>query len=444
MDSYEKLRSTLYGYYWWYKIAKQRHHSSKGAGSRPKERRICLLAWAFPPNIGGGVFRPMSIAKYLGDFGWRITVFCAQVTKALGDPDVYLRESLPENVQIYRLREPPIQPSYRFFPHIDGGFINVLNTFTEAIAIFGNHPPAITIATGPPFHNFVAGFYIAKFFRSRLILDYRDDWSGFKLPFVDSGKFDRFWEKRCLKAADRVFLVTEPRLEYHLKMFPFLSREKCYVIPNGWEPEDFSISRNEKSWISDDRKFVLAFIGRITPYSFPQGFLYCLDSVLNHRIDLLDRISIHLLGSSAIDVFKLLSSFSWSNKIIKTHDHVTKPLANRLMMDASALLIINDPLLSRWLPGKLYEYLAASPPILVYGCGGEIPKLVSHLNAGIIVPMDDADALELALDKLIESGKLKTKSRTRDEWLRQHTRKKMVERMAIVFNQLLNSEIQPD
>ena len=441
MDFYKKIKSTLCGYFWWYKIVKQCNRSPEEVGSRPKTRHICLLAWAFPPDTGGGVFRPMSIARYLGEFGWKVTVICSPVTKSYGDTDDYLHKSLPKDVQIYRLREPPIQPSTKLFPSIDGGFINVLSTFTESVTVLGSLPPSVIIATGPPFHNFVVGFYMAKYFRSRLVLDYRDDWSGFKLPFVDSGRFDRFWENRCLKTADRVFFVTKPRLEYQFKIFPFLKREKCYVIPNGWEPRDLIAARNEKSWIADEGKFVLAFIGRMTTYSFPIGFLQCLDTVLNHRIDFLDRISIHLIGSSSIDIFKLLSAFNWSKKIIKVHDHVSKPLANRLMMDASALLIVNDPLLSRWLPGKLYEYLAAGPPILVFGSGGEIPKLVSHLDAGIIVPMEDADALELALDKLLEAKNINPRSRIRDEWLKQHTRERMVENMAIIFNELVESEV---
>jgi glycosyltransferase involved in cell wall biosynthesis len=437
MRFYEKIRSTLRGYFWWYKIVKTCNRGLKEVGRRPKTRHICLLAWAFPPDTGGGVFRPMSIAKYLGRFGWKVIVFCAPVTKSYGDKDIYLQKSLPEDVRIYRLRKLPIEPSTKLFPNIDGGFINVLSTFSESVTVFGSDPPSIIVATGPPFHNFVVGYYMAKYFRSRLVLDYRDDWSGFKLPFVDSGRFDRFWENRCLKAADRVFFVTKPRLEYQLKIFPFLRREKCDVIPNGWEPRDLIAARNEMSWIADEGKFVLAFIGRMTTYSFPQSFLDCLDAVLNHRIDFLDRISIHLIGSSSIDVFKLLSAFNWSEKMIKVHAHVSKPLANRLMMDASTLLIINDPLLSRWIPGKLYEYLAAGPPILVYGCGGEISKLVAHLDAGIIIPMEDANALEIALDKLIETKDIRPKITTRDEWLKRHTREKMVESMAEIFNKLV-------
>jgi len=264
--------------------------------------------------------------------------------------------------------------------------------------------------------------------------------SSFNLPFVDSGKFCPTWESYCLKAAKKVFFTTQARLENQIKVFPVLNRHKCHVIPNGWEPSDFKAAMNEKSLYKNENRFVLAFIGRITPYTFPKSFLNCFDSLINNRIDLMEKLSIQLIGSSSFDIIKEISSLKWAKTIITTHNHVSKPLANRLMMDASALLILNDPLLSRWVPGKLYEYIAAGPAILVYGLGGEIPKLVSQLDAGVIVPMDDSKALECAFDELMEHKFLNKRNTIREEWLKQHTREKMVERMASVLNQITNSE----
>lgn len=404
--------------------------------TKTSTRHICLLAWTFPPATGGGVFRPISIARYLGSYDWELTVICSPGL-ANGENDEYLEGSLPENVQILRLREAPIKPSSKIFPSIDGGFINVLNTISQAVALFKGLSPSVIMASGPPFHNFLVGYYLSRYFHSRLVLDYRDDWSGFKLPFVDAGRFDRFWEKRCLEATDSVFFTTNSRLAYHSRIFPFLKREKCHVVRNGWDPKDFAVARNEASWIADEKKFVLAFVGKLTTYSFNQSFFNCLDLVFKRRTDFLNIISLHFVGSSSINIFKLLCGFNWSNEVITVHDYVSKPIANRLMMDASALLIINNPILSGWLPGKLYDYLAAGPPILVYGCGGEIQKLVTSLNAGITVPMDDAAALERAIEKLLTLKNSNAKNSIREEWLKQNTRERMVEKMAKIFDSLI-------
>ena len=59
-------------------IASTKQNSGNGGvppktvgGSSP---HLLLLAWSFPPEINGGVYRPVSLAKYAARAGWRVTV----------------------------------------------------------------------------------------------------------------------------------------------------------------------------------------------------------------------------------------------------------------------------------------------------------------------------------------------------------------------------------
>jgi glycosyltransferase involved in cell wall biosynthesis len=436
LGNLKKIKSTLGAYARWCGIAVKSCVGSQAKFAYKKERSVCLLAGTFPPNAGGGAFRPLSIAKYGEDFGWKINVICPPIPRVVNDAGLYLLSSLPKSVKIFRLPESASEASFRLLPKIDGGFINVLNTFAYSSRVFVHKRPTVIIASGPPFHNFVAGYYMARYFHAKLILDYRDEWTENPLLFVDAGCFDLWWEKRCLKLADIVFFVTKSQLENHIKAFPMLGSEKCKLVPNGWEPDDFNeINAGETPLKDADNGFDLLFVGRMTEYSVSENFLPCLNSVLERRGDLANRGMINLVGSSTIDISRF-SSFFRNPEIIRIHGHVTKPLANRLMTEASVLLIFNGKQLSAWMPGKLYDYLAAGPPILVYGRGGEIASLVSRLNAGLIVPEGDSHALEDALDKLNQSDPLIWNNSKRKEWLKQHTRKVMVERMFNSIDQL--------
>src|SRR5690606_33567275 len=112
----------------------------------------------------------------------------------------------------------------------------------EALRVHDNTRPKVVIATGPPFHSFVAGVLLSRMWRVPLVLDYRDEWTECPFPFVQLGNADHFWERRVNAHADRIVLVTQSQLEHHARAFPNAfanaSRERMVVIPNGWEPAE--------------------------------------------------------------------------------------------------------------------------------------------------------------------------------------------------------------
>jgi glycosyltransferase involved in cell wall biosynthesis len=62
------------------------------------------------------------------------------------------------------------------------------------------------------------------------------------------------------------------------------------------------------------------------------------------------------------------------------------------MMMQAAVLLANVPgeRAAHWVPGKLYEYLAAGRPILFIGPqGGDAARIVSATRTGIVVPEDE-------------------------------------------------------
>jgi len=104
---------------------------------------------------------------------------------------------------------------------------------------------------------------------------------------------------------------------------------------------------------------------------------------------------------------------------------VPKREANQIMRDADALLIFNEERLARYLPGKLYDYLAAGSPILCIGDAGEIADLVRRFESGMVLQWDSDTDLEQALDLLIARKFSCTKRAELDAWLSAHTRQRM-------------------
>lgn len=93
------------------------------------------------------------------------------------------------------------------------------------------------------------------------------------------------------------------------------------------------------------------------------------------------------------------------------------------MIESDSLLLVYTGPFGRYIPGKLYDYIAARRPILLYGIEGEATRIVRQLHAGLIVRPDETAELEQALDKLLmQSSAPEADATTREAWLRQHTR----------------------
>lgn len=107
------------------------------------------------------------------------------------------------------------------------------------------------------------------------------------------------------------------------------------------------------------------------------------------------------------------------------------------------LLLINEPGLARYRPGKLYDYLAAGRSVLVFGEGGEVADLVRALDAGMRVPAGDESALAEAREALEAGTGYRTDDRGRREWLRAHTRQRLADEMFAILCRVAEGSRRP-
>jgi len=282
------------------------------------------------------------------------------------------------------------------------------------------------MATGPPFHTFIAGHLAARYFGVPLILEYRDEWTECPFEFVNAGPADRLWEERCLAGAHRVIFTTLSQQEHHLRLFPGLDRGRCVVIPNGWEPGDVASSEPPGAPETEDRgtRRAISYTGFLGEHTPPNGFLDCLVEVQRRKPDLAARFVVQFVGKKSRQARDRLERFPIS-EMVRSMEHQPKRAVNRLLRASAAQLVLNPPELRRYIPGKLYEYLAAGRPVLVYGEGGEVEGLVRRLDAGPIVPEGDAGRLVEALEWIAEQPVGVRLSGERERWLARHTRKSL-------------------
>ncbi len=401
------IRSTLSVYYQW--LLAECSASFPGRQKRfhknPSEKSILIVAQLLPPYVGAGVYRPTSWMRYGQEHGWKVSGLGLKLSNKIDEAGEYLKSLVPDNVHIEYAEESCLTPSWSLSPRLDGGFTTALVLYRRALEKFSDDPPGMIVATGPCFASFVAAMWIAGKFGSKLVLDYRDEWTECPFDFVSRSPMDRFWERRCLARADHVFFTTDRMQEHQLKVFPALAPEKCSVMPNGWDAlasDAQDIQPQHKGQLGQNlSRFYLNFIGNLTEYVSPDRFLHDLAGVLGKRPELKKHIGLRFIGKQSPSVLEMINRFPFPESI-EVKGFLPKPEASAATHNSDALLALSTRDLERYRPGKVIEYIATDRPVLVYGEAGDTSDLVTRLGAGIFVEAGNSQGLDFALSRLLD------------------------------------------
>lgn len=434
MEFINTFYNTLKSYYWYFDLeCRSRISTSKQFSN--KNRHLVLLAWKFPPAISGGVYRPLSLVRYGVEMGWKITVISGPLQEKPTLAGIALSDSIPNEVTVIRLRskDTPL-PSYNYFPHIDGGFINGLTIAKTTKNLLTEHPPTVVLATGPPFHSFIAAYYMARIFDAKFVIDYRDEWTECPFSFVDKSDFDNWWERRCLNCADAVIFTTQSQIEHNRKIFNTGDSNRFHLIPNGWEPTDFNEINFDNKYAKKTETLILSFLGRLGDHTLPGPFLDEIEKIFHRRADLQKKVKLQFVGQRSQKSEEQLAQFAFPQNLI-IYDHVVKKEANRLMYESSGLLIFYTKKFKRYIPGKLYDYLASGRPIVVFGTLGEVPNILKKLKLGYLIPDGDNSVLEKTMDQLFDNIMANSKTSKIRNWLMEHTRYQMSRKFFEIFKE---------
>ena len=159
----------------------------------------------------------------------------------------------------------------------------------------------------------------------------------------------------------------------------------------------------------------IAFVGTLGDYLMAGPFIDTFQRAIE-EFPPADRLAVHFIGTRSPRADAELKSYLPSSAI-RVDDLVPLDVAAAMMRRSRALLLLTSPGYERYLPGKLYDYLATDRPILVYGVGGEAARLVDDLGAGRFVEGGDVAALAGALRAFAVSPRELWNPARRRDWI---------------------------
>jgi hypothetical protein len=360
-------------------------------------RRLLVIAYYTPPYGLSGVMRVTKLCKFLPEAGWQPLILTVKPGAYYGyDPALlsdlerarlYRTDSLDANrlLHLVRTRGQRLRPAlraglgagprllnYLLFPDSKIGWFPFASPAGRGI--IDREKPAAIFATAPPFTALLLGVRLKAHGHIPLVCDFRDPWpAGFASPPSFQRAALRRVRRYTVEHADLTLAVNAGTAR--------LVGKGVEVLDNGFDPDDFEV---EPACLPG---FNIVHVGNLWQNEAGvQSFVRALELVPDARLHLVGRVGA-TLGRQLVRHRQVV--------LCGTVEHRQ---ACAMMKGASALLYVGKP--EQPVGLKLYEYLGARRPVLLWGAGNvEAAGLADAAGAGLDCGIDPA-RLAAALDRV--------------------------------------------
>lgn len=455
------------------------------APATQRRKRLLLVAYNFPPVGGAGVQRPVKWAKYLGSFGWDVTVLTT-LNPSVPVRDESLLADLPRDVEIVRART--WEPDYSVKQNLIAaesatrkGLVRRLKETAKgvakrciklalqpdpqvlwnfhairagAVALRDQQHDAILV-TAPAYSSFYIGAALKRRFGLPLILDYRDEWdlSGKYLENAQRDWISRVVQSRMqrqlLRTADAVVATTRRSTEALAEKLSLLKHTAAsHCIYNGYDAEDFvhqlpdsAASQNGCDVLKPERgTFRLVYTGTLWNLTDIEPLVRGIEHLDNARPDLSRRLELVCVGRKTAEQSVVLNRIQNTSARLVSIDYCEHSTALQWLRSASGvcLLLSDVPGADRVVPAKLFEYLAIRKEMLAISPAGETAEIVQQFfPQGHFTP-GQVSAISDWLQHQISAADVPTRELSVDETaLREFSRESQTERLAEILNSLV-------
>jgi glycosyltransferase involved in cell wall biosynthesis len=366
-----------------------------------------------------GVQRTLKFAKYMKSFNWDPTVLTASDTGYYAHDNSLLAEAESADIRIVRtngneinsrlskkgtMKMPPelirkmlsrISSTF-FIPDNKAGWSK--KAIISARTLLRDENFDLIFVSAPPFSSINMAVKLKKEFNLPLVIDYRDLWFGNQFAFYPTPLhklIHKRMEYAALKKADKVIATNRKIKEKIINRYKFLSFEDIFIIPHGFDPEDFTALLPEKR---ENNKMRLTYSGIFYEFITPKYFLKAFKEITIERPDIAFNIELHFLGFLRNENVKLIKKLGLQ-EFVKEFGYLDHKQALLKIISSDILWMMvgkgrNADTISS---GKLYEYFGTKKPIIASLPDGALKIAAEEYKAAFITAPDDINGIKNAI-----------------------------------------------
>jgi glycosyltransferase involved in cell wall biosynthesis len=425
--------------------------------------KVLVIAYYFPPMGLSGVQRTLKFTKYLKNYNWEVTVITTGSSGYYAHDNSMLKEAEQSGVRIIRTSGKDINsllskkgtikmPSEfirKTFSRLSNIFFvpdNKISWANKALIkgreLLKQEKFDVIFVSGPPFSSFITGRKLKKEFDTPLVVDYRDLWLGnqFMFHLTPLHKlFHKNMEYQVLKAADKIITTNRRVKEEIIKNYKFLSFEDIYIVPHGFDPEDFDQSfishkTNSKLWIT--------YSGIFYEFITPKFFLKAFSKLKVERPDIAQNIELHFVGLLRSENKRLIKKLELQ-EYVKEYGYLEHRASIVKLMSSDVLWLMigrgkNTDTVSS---SKVFEYFGTRKPVIACVPESTIKNSVEEYKASFITEPDDVEAIKNVFINVYDLYTKNALPLPDEEFIQRHRRDLLTEQLAKQFLFLVKEEV---
>ncbi len=395
-------------------------------------KKVLIVTYYWPPGGGAGVQRWLKMARYLPEFGFEPVILTVHPDYATYPvTDMSLEKDVPTTLEVHRTkatdyfrmfsRDKSAVPSAGFAGQgkpslmeklarfVRGNFFipdprKGWNSFAykKACELIQSHNITTILTTSPPHSTQLIGLKLKKKFPAiHWIADLRDPWTDIYYysefyPTLPARLADRRYEKSVITRADTIISVGKRLSQLFSGRYPS-TVDKFTVIPNGFDPEDFSGTKP-----SVPERFTITYVGTLSQSYNIVALAEALALLHKSGRDFVLRFTGMVSDQQKRLLFEKLPAENLIFNAYCDHNEAVKEMLGASLL----LLLIPEHKSSRViLTGKLFEYIATGKPILCIGpVDGDAADLVNDLSNGKAADYNDSVAITEFITSAIDGS----------------------------------------
>lgn len=412
-------------------------------------KRVLVIAYHFPPCTGSsGLLRAEKFVRYLPDFGWEPFVL-APHPRAYDSTD--FNSSARIKARVFRSfaldtkRHLSFKRSYFDWMALPDRWITwCIGAIPLGLRLIRRQKIDVLFSTFPISTAILIGLILHKLTGLPWIVDLRDSMTEEHYPKDARERRIRRWiERRAMRYAFRVIFTAESTRRMYLERYPNLAPDKCRLISNGFDEEDFVLLRqNPPNEAGSVRPLRLAHNGAIYPEERdPIPFFRALSRLKREGSISSATLSVSLRATGADSIFQDVLDKLGLSDIVQLLPHIPYRDALQECADSDGLLLLQAANCDHQIPAKAYEYLRLGKPILALTTHtGDTAALLNDVGGATILQLADEQDIYNGLPRFLFAVSRGQHPKPRIEDAQRYSRRSQSAQLAELLSSSCNQE----
>jgi glycosyltransferase involved in cell wall biosynthesis len=407
-------------------------------------KKVLIVAYHFPPQSeSSGYLRALKFCRYLPQLGWLPSVLTVH-------PRAYERvnpsqlNEIPSSIHVDRVFALDAQRHLSF----RGRYLRALalpdrwsswclGAIPAGLLAIRRENFDVILTTFPIATAVYIGWALHRITGKPWVADFRDSMTEPEYPRDERTRRAYRWiEKKVVRDAARLVFTASSAIQMYLDRYPDLSSDRCSLIFNGYDEEDFRGLATAPQIPS--RPLRLVHMGLLYPIERdPKPFFRAVSQLQKDgKLDA-SMVRIELRASGSETIYKELIRAEGIENLV----HLLPSLPYREALQDSALadglLVFQAACCNHQIPAKLFEYLRLRQPILALTSHtGDTAGLLRETGGATIIDSADWRAIYSGLPEFLQALERGSHPRAAPAAFERYSRRAQAEKLSVLLNEV--------